>query len=572
MFKAKDAELIEKFKSLITNDDLADLLEVRKRSLLYFAYSRKSFYSEFHINKKNGDIRVIYSPVRELKTLQRKILYVLSLVYKPKDYVYGFIENRSALDNAKRHEGKKEVLSIDLKDFFYQFHFGRVKGMLMKGPYNVGEEAANTLSNLVCVKVYNGSDKETILPQGAPTSPIISNMICSSFDNEMNRFAKRNHLVYSRYADDIVLSSYDSSISKRMVSVLMDGKISLSEDLSSIFEKHRLCINDNKTKLRKYYQRQMVTGIIVNNQVNIKREYIREIRSILHNAEHNGIYHEALKYANKKSINLSHNPSVVEEWFKEVLFGKISYLGYVTNRTSGSFYDLAKKANRLFNEDLFELSDIFNEADIVDNNVFIIENAEETKQGTCFVVPGLGIFTCNHVLENSVTKCYYNSFYIYDRHGYSNGKIPLLEKIPFDKSSFPFDKDLDFSLFYGIDKLIPRSKKINIGDSDHLSIGSKVVLIGYPEYLSGTHHRIATTITSIVEKYNHPLCKVADVIKHGFSGGIVLNTKNEVVGIVSTGISSLDAESDIEVSNSDYGFVPINCIMKYIEEIYDIRL
>ena len=570
MFKATDDVIRTRFKSLETNEDLAVLLEIPVKSLLFFAYSKRKFYAEKLVPKKNNEYRTIYVPCNQLKTLQRKIVYILSLVYQPKNNVYGFVEHRSAIDNAKVHVGKRELLSIDLKDFFYQFHFGRVRGMFMKAPYNVGEEAATTLSNLLCVKreMPDGS-LSTILPQGAPTSPIVSNMICSPFDNALIRFARNNKLFYTRYADDIVFSSNDASLSNRFVSYSDRGELILSQELTALFIKHKMVINQNKTKFRKYYQRQMVTGIIVNERTNIKREYVREIRSILFNCGARNVYDEAKRYAQKRGISLSDNRAAVESWFKKVIVGKITYIGSVTNRRNGAYYVLASKANEVFGESVFDLTDIYKEVDIAENNVIIIDNKNRTQQGTGFVVPGYGVFTCSHVLEENYPD-YYASFSCFDRKGYSKD-ISLKTDIVFDKGKYPYDHDLDFALFYGFDKLFPNSKRILLGDSDKLNIGDEVVLIGYPEFDKGTYTRIQAEIISKGEHFSHPLYEVSAIIRHGLSGGIVLDSDNYVVGIVSAGISSTEFKKEDDAACKKFGFIPINCIREYMKNYYNIE-
>lgn len=571
MFSVSDEELLIKFNSLKTNDDLADLLEMKKSSLLFFAYSRKSFYHEFEIPKKNGKTRIILAPCKQLKTIQKKIAYVLSIVYKPKKNVYGFIKKRGILNNAKIHEGKREVLSIDLSDYFYQFHFGRVRGMLMNAPYNIGEEAANTLANLLCVKiVYPDGTKSTVLPQGAPTSPIISNMICKPFDNAMIRYAKANSLVYSRYADDIVLSSDDSILSNRIVSNADGGNVVLENRLIRIFQINNLRINDEKTRLKKYYQRQMVTGVIVNDHANIKREYIREVRSILFHCERDGVYRTAQEYCKMKHFYIIDDEKRTKEWFKRIIVGKITYIGYITEKKSGAYYCLASKANKVFGESTFDISNLYNEKDIANKNVFIIEDDLGNRQGTAFIVPGCGVFTCNHVLEKENIHKYHDAFSFYSEKGKT--KRLILSNISFDKEKNPFDSDLDFALFLGLDSEFPESKRIKIGDSDNIDIGDNVVLIGYPEYATGTYTRIKTAITKKGRHLGHPLYSVSHTIIHGFSGGIVIDNDNKVVGIVSAGIASTDLHSEKDLTEKVFGFIPINCVRDYIREKYDIDI
>ena len=548
-----------------TNDDLADLLEIDKKSLLYFAYSRKNFYNVFAIPKKNGKHRIIYAPVNELKVIQKKIAYILNLIYIPRKNVYGFVKSRDSLENAKLHVKRPYILNIDLKDFFHQFNFGRVRGKFITG-YHIGKEAATTLANLLCVKrvKYDGS-VDTILPQGAPTSPIISNMICQSFDQDMFDFTKKRSMVYSRYADDIVISSKDDMTISGVISYSETYDLILGESLLNVFVKNGLLINQEKVKLSSKYGRQMITGVVVNCRTNIKHEYISDVRSMLYHCKKDGIHEAANHYAKKKGVRLSRNQKNNELWFKNVISGKIRYIGYITNHR-GYYYDLALKANSIFKENIFDLSGLFKEKDIAESNVFIIEDEKGEGQGTAFMVPGCGLFTCCHVLKNITKGEYYSSFTISNTNG--RNKIPIRSGVVFDRNKNPFDSDGDYALFLDVDDMFPESKHIKIGESGKLSIGDKVILIGYPDYSSGTYSRISTEIMKEGKFLEIPACIISEPIRHGFSGGIVLNKDNEVVGMVAFGTSAEEDNANI----GTYGFIPIDFIRNSIKDIYGIDI
>lgn len=275
MFKKTDEELIKAFDSAKTREDIANLLEISDKSLRYFLFVERPeyMYKTFKIPKRRGGTREIHAPINKWRNLQRKLAYVLALKYRPKVCAYGFIKNKNILDNASKHVKKSEILNIDLKDFFTQFHFGRIVGMLKAKPYSLGEEAARTIAQITCL---NG-----VLPQGAPTSPILTNMLCSPLDNQLMQYAKKHALVYTRYADDITFSSFGKSISENIV-FSVDNKLHLSDSLVNIFVKNSLKINEEKISLKTKQRRQEVTGIIVNKFPNIKREYYKNIRALLH--------------------------------------------------------------------------------------------------------------------------------------------------------------------------------------------------------------------------------------------------------------------------------------------------
>ena len=159
------------------------------------------------------------------------------------------------MGNASQHSKRALVLNIDLKDFFSQIHFGRVRGMLMKPPYSIGEEAATTIAQIACL---NGK-----LPQGAPSSPIITNMICAPLDNALMRLAKKTNCIYTRYADDITISTYKKAFDKDVV-YYEDDEIRIGSKLAGILEKHSFCVNPQKVTVREHSKRQEVTGLTVN--------------------------------------------------------------------------------------------------------------------------------------------------------------------------------------------------------------------------------------------------------------------------------------------------------------------
>ena len=198
---ASDDELKDKFNKLKTPRDVADLLEVKYSDLTYFLYRRKfsDNYKSFQLKKRGGGYRKILAPASALKIIQRKLNRILQLIYAPKLSVHGFTFGQNIVTNAKTHLRKSFVLNIDLKDFFPSINFGRVRGMFMGKPYHIPADASTILSQICCF--------ENQLPQGAPTSPILSNMICAQLDSQLQWLAKTNRCMYTRYADDITFST-----------------------------------------------------------------------------------------------------------------------------------------------------------------------------------------------------------------------------------------------------------------------------------------------------------------------------------------------------------------------------
>ena len=167
---ADDITLAARFKNLRTLGDIASLLDVTSQVLGYYLH-RANNYKNFSVKKKAGGERLIHTPVTPLKIIQRKLKQVLYAVYGSRSPVHGFARGRSIVTNARRHLHRHALLNFDLENFFPSIHFGRVKGLFEKKPHLLPESAAITLAQICC--------HEKVVPIGAPTSPVVANMICA---------------------------------------------------------------------------------------------------------------------------------------------------------------------------------------------------------------------------------------------------------------------------------------------------------------------------------------------------------------------------------------------------------
>ena len=321
-------ELKREFLSLKTSRDIAELLEVQYKQLVYYLYkvpeSRK--YTEFSIPKKSGTLRIITAPTTALKILQRKLSQVLYSVYDPKASVHGFSPNRSILTNAKLHLHKRFVLNIDLKDFFDTIHFGRVRGIFIAPPYNLPKEVATVLAQICCF-----SNK---LPQGAPTSPIVSNMVCARLDRQLRWLAEEFKCTYTRYADDITFSTTLPHFPQEIAFESPKG-----DDLESLLGERLILtiwdngfeINESTIRLQHKSRHQGVTGLTVNKFPNVKRDYVRKISSMLHAWDKFGLASAQQRY-NERYHTQSGKLNEEAPLFQEVLRGKINFLGMVRGK------------------------------------------------------------------------------------------------------------------------------------------------------------------------------------------------------------------------------------------------
>ena len=276
-----------KFNQLQTKDDFAKLLGLKSAKYInYLLYNIKTdnLYNSFTIPKKNGGERVIHAPKKELKFLQKKLSNVLWECYlesiesksKVKNFKtpvlsHAFEKGKSIITNSQMHRNKKYILNIDLKNFFDSFNFGRVRGFFIKDrDFAVSPEIATVIAQIAC---YQGK-----LPQGAPSSPIITNLITRILDYRIVKIAKKYRFTYSRYADDMTFSTNrELNSNKLRASKELDNFLTELENviISSGFE-----INPKKTRLSNNMQRQEVTGLVVNKKINVKREYIKNTRAM----------------------------------------------------------------------------------------------------------------------------------------------------------------------------------------------------------------------------------------------------------------------------------------------------
>ncbi len=193
-------------------------------------------------------------------------------------YVLLFFECMGYIDTcvflfAKIHRNKYIVLNYDLEHFFESFHFGRVAGYFEKNrDFLLPHDMAIIIAQLTCYKGH--------LPQGAPTSPIITNLICQVLDMRILKLAKKYKLDYTRYADDLTFSTNDHSF--------IEKKEAFQKEFEEEINKAGFIINQKKTRMSLRDSRQEVTGLIVNQKVNVGADYYRKTRAMAHQLYQNG--------------------------------------------------------------------------------------------------------------------------------------------------------------------------------------------------------------------------------------------------------------------------------------------
>lgn len=271
--------------------DLAKAMEIPEGQISCLAYHRKAseidHYDRYKIPKKSGGIRLISSSKPLLRKAQEWILDQVLNKIPLHPAAKAFRKEHSIVDNAKVHVDNQTIIKMDLKDFFPSIRFRRVKGLFQCFGYN---EGVASIFALLCTdsvrmeasldgKKYHVALGERYLPQGACTSAAITNIICKRLDARMTGLCNKLGFVYSRYADDMVISHPDPAA--KVGHVLNYTK--------EIIEDESFVLHPDKLKVMRPHQRQAVTGVVVNEKLAISRKDMRAFRSFLHHYEKEGV-------------------------------------------------------------------------------------------------------------------------------------------------------------------------------------------------------------------------------------------------------------------------------------------
>lgn len=251
-------------------------------------------WRSFRLPKRSGGYREISVPYPALLEIQRWIYRNILIKIPISPYCHGFVRKKSILTNTKWHVGKSELLKVDLKDFFPSIGINRVIHLFRRQGYN--PKVSFYLAALCCLKGK--------LPQGAPTSPYISNLVGRPLDYRMKCLAKSKSLNYTRYADDIAFSG--EKIEKSLIGTVC-----------RIIEDEGFRINEEKIRLYKGQNRKIVTGICISERLSLPREYKRTLRQEIYYIRKYGL----ISHIEKRKIKRTN--------YCESLLGKFNYWLYV---------------------------------------------------------------------------------------------------------------------------------------------------------------------------------------------------------------------------------------------------
>jgi RNA-directed DNA polymerase len=283
------SNLFKRERTVASLSKWLDVPEAELREWLGTAptWTRGYEYTRFTIPKRRGGERTIEAPNDKLKTLQRRILYRLLNPLPMHLAVTGFVKGRSIVDNARPHVGSGVVINLDLADFFPTITAERVEKMFRSLGWDA--DAAAVLSR-ICTS-------EGHLPQGAPTSPAISNLVCRKLDERLSRLIQRNEGHYTRYADDITISLAGLGRNKRLrphkgksrpdgsarAKPVRSPSRKLLTLVRQIIEEEGFRIQMKKrVRVQRPHQRQTATGLVVNRAIHLPRAVRRRIRAMQH--------------------------------------------------------------------------------------------------------------------------------------------------------------------------------------------------------------------------------------------------------------------------------------------------
>lgn len=317
--------------------------KITEKQLLHFSNSKiiHGRYRTFHIRKKSGGVREINAPCYQLGILLDMLNIVFKAIYSPGESAMGFTEGRSVVTNACMHTGHHYVFNIDLENFFPSIPQARVWARIQLPPFNFPRDVANVVAGLCCH--VNGDGTANVLPQGAATSPLLTNAICDKLDRRMRGVARRFGLHYSRYADDMTFSSMHNTYKGKPI--YNEGSVFRTE-IKRIIEEQGFKMNDKKTRLQRDGERQEVTGLTVNQRANVTRKYVRDLRWMLHCWEKDGYdkaYAVFYNYYKRTKGYIKKGEPVMEN----VIDGKLNYMRMVKGAKDPTYLKLLARYNNL---------------------------------------------------------------------------------------------------------------------------------------------------------------------------------------------------------------------------------
>jgi RNA-directed DNA polymerase len=307
-----------KYNELLSSFNLVNTSDIKKINKILYGISNNIDlnYEEIIIKKKNKNLRYLNEPSPILKSIQKRILKNVLEEKMISKCAYAYKKGLSTILNAKSHVGCKVILKLDIENFFDNINFYKVYNSCFNE--NLYPKKLGMLLTNLCV--YNGK-----LPQGSPTSGYISNIVLRNFDCNIDAYCKDKNINYTRYSDDMTFSG-DFDIRK------------LIKFVNELLYKEGFRLNKSKIKVVLNTTRQQVTGIVVNEKLNLSKNYKRKIRQEVYYILKYGVK----SHIEKRNINLSCNR------YLSVLLGKINYV-LTVNPNDKEFINYKNEIKRIKN-------------------------------------------------------------------------------------------------------------------------------------------------------------------------------------------------------------------------------
>ena len=519
----------EDFLKLKEHNDLASFFGLTYSMLAKIIYKTDPTYKyhQFQIPKKNGNHRQISSPSKKLKAIQIKLKDMLYEIYPTKPSAHGFAKKKSIVTNAETNLDKKYIFNIYISDFFGSIHFGRIRNLFKSNPFNFNNTISTILAQICCF--------DNSLPQGAPTSPILSNMIAWKLDSQLQQLAKATSSTYTRYADDI---SFSFTCNKHRlpegIVVLRDGVGSPGYTLIHIIEKNGFNINYEKVRLCGRFSRMEVTGLTVNEFPNVRRKYVRQLSSMLHAWRKYGC--EAAEKEYNEKYNNRHRASGKPKSYLHVIKGMLAFLLSVRTDRDHLFNKLATQFNDLADDEhKFKIVEVTDPEKNAIDALWVIETCYDNANGKAIVSQGsgfqlkeVGIVTCAHVVSEH--KVPFENLEAYKHSDMTHRYKIKVERI------CPH-RDVAICSIQGVDGKLPPNYTIERSERT-VVLQEDVKLLGFPGHAPSHSHYIVdskvamTYVESAVEKF-----EIDKLIRAGNSGGPIINSDSKVVGIALKGVT-----------------------------------
>lgn len=307
-----------KYNELLSSFNLVNTSDIKKINKILYGISNNIDlnYEEIIIKKKNKDLRYLNEPSPILKSIQKRILKNVLEEKMISKCAYAYKKGLSTVLNAKNHVGCKVILKLDIENFFDNINFYKVYNSCFNE--NLYPKKLGMLLTNLCV--YNGK-----LPQGAPTSGYISNIVLREFDCNIDAYCKDKNINYTRYSDDMTFSG-EFDIRK------------LIKYVNELLFKEGFRLNKSKIKVVLNTTRQQVTGIVVNEKLNLSKNYKRKVRQEVYYVLKYGVK----SHIKKRNINLSCNR------YLSMLLGKINYV-LTVNPNDKEFISYKNEIKRIKN-------------------------------------------------------------------------------------------------------------------------------------------------------------------------------------------------------------------------------